>query len=164
MAPSTTPTSPAFSADTVLGRESLINAGLIGLGVGVVGWLLTIAFTNFIMEPIFCRSADTFTVCDNGAAISWGVAHVVAAVASVLALVRTNVYRPLLVVLAALIALWGLSAWLAPLAWYWQLLWQAVLFALAYGLFAWLAALERFTLSIVATIVVVVLIRLLGAL
>lgn len=157
-------TTTIVTTESLLGRRSLIHAAWIGLGVGLVGWLLMIVFRNFIIEPVLCRSADTFVICNNGGTVAWVAAHVIVGVASLAALVRMNVYRPLLVVIAVFAALWGIGAWLAPMAWYWGLLWEGVLFAVAYALFAWLASLERFLFSIIATVVVVVAIRLLGAL
>ena len=160
----TSTTTTTTSNLTVYGGQSLLRAALIGLGVGALGWLLTLLFENFIIEPVFCRTEDTAAICSNGVAVSWIAAHLVVAIGSVMALIRAGVFRPLLVVLAAFISLWGLGAWLAPVAWYWGLVWEMALFALAYGLFAWLASVERFVVSILSTIVLVVVIRLLGAL
>jgi hypothetical protein len=115
---------------------------------------------NFFIANVFCRSADDFAVCANGGTVAWSVAFVIVGVVSVFALVRSSVYRPLLVVLAAFVALWGIAPWLAPLAWYWAAVWNIVLFALAYALFAWLATIERFLYSFIATAIVVVLVRL----
>jgi hypothetical protein len=164
MATTTTTTTTTSPTTTILGKQSLISALLIGIGVGILGWLLTFAFRNYIIEPVFCRSADTFAVCNNGSSVAWAAGYIIAAIVSIVALIRANVYRPLLVVLAALISLWGLGAWTDPMLWYWELLWSAVLFALAYALFAWLASLERFALTIALTIILVIAIRLLGAL
>ena len=57
-------------------------------------------------------------------------------------------------------ALWGIAPWLAPFEWYWAAFWNLALFAVAYAVFAWLATIERFLYSAIATIVVVVLARL----
>ena len=141
-------------------RQSLIGATLVGAIVGLSGWLLTLAIQYWLIEAVFCRSADTFSVCANGGNIAWVTAHLVVVIASVVALVRVNVYRPLMVVIASLLALWGLGAWLAPMAWYFFLGWEVVLFALAYTLFTWLASLERFIFSLFLTIAVVVVVRL----
>lgn len=147
-----------------LGRQSLISSLFIGAGVGLAGWLFTKALLQFVIDPVFCQSPDTFSVCNNGSTIAWSVAHVIVALVSVFAMVRVNVYRPLLVVIAALISLWGLNLWLGPLEWPFEIMWQIILFALAYGLFAWLASVERFVVSVISTVVAVVLIRLLGQL
>lgn len=141
-------------------RRLLLSAMGIGAGVGLFGWLLSLLIQNVFIMNVFCHSADDFGVCANGGTIAWSVAFVVVGVVSVFALVRANVYRPLLVVLAAFVALWGIAPWLAPLAWYWALLWNTILFALAYALFVWLATIERFLYSVIVTVVAVILVRL----
>lgn len=105
-------------------RRALVSAASVGAGVGLAGWLLSLLVQNFFVIPVFCRSADDFGVCASGGTIAWAIAFVIVGVVSVFALVRTTVYRPLLVVLAAFVALWGIAPWLAPLAWYWALLWS----------------------------------------
>lgn len=141
-------------------RQSLLVAFVVGAGVGLLGWLLTLAIQYWLIDAVFCRSADTFSICSNAGNIAWATAHLVVVIASVIAMVRANIYRPLMVVIAVLVALWGLGAWLAPMTWYFGLAWEVVLFGLAYALFTWLASLERFIYSLVATIVVVVIVRL----
>lgn len=140
-------------------RRSAIGAAATGLFVGIVGWLVSMAIQAWIIEPIFCRSAQTFNVCSNGGTIGWTIALIVVSIVGLLSLVRTGVFRPLLVVLAALIALWGVSAWLGPLPWWQSLLWHGVLFALAYSLFAWVARMQSFLLSLIITIIFIIAAR-----
>ncbi len=140
-------------------QRSVIGAAITGLFVGIVGWLVSMAIQAWIIEPIFCRSAQTFNVCSNGGTIAWTVALIIVSIVGLLSLVRTGVFRPLLVVLATLIALWGVSAWLGPLTWWQALLWHGVLFALAYSLFAWVARIQSFLLSLVVTIVLIIIAR-----
>lgn len=140
-------------------QRSVVGAALTGLFVGIVGWLTTMAIQAWIIEPIFCRSAQTANVCSSGGTIAWVTALIIVSIVGLLSLVRTGVFRPLLVVLAALIALWGVSTWLAPLPWWQALLWHGALFTLAYSLFAWLARVQSFLLSLIVTIVVIIVIR-----
>ncbi len=140
-------------------RRSVVGAALTGLFVGIVGWLVSMAIQAWIIEPIFCRSAQTFNVCSNGGTIGWTVALIIVSIIGLLSLVRTGVFRPLLVVLATLIALWGVSAWLGPLPWWQALLWHGALFALAYSLFAWVARFQSFLLSLIITIVLIIIAR-----
>lgn len=137
-------------------RASIIGTLLTGLVVGLVGWLLSMAIQMWIIEPVFCRSPQTFAVCSQGGTIGWVVAMIIVSVASLLSLVRSGVFRPLLVVLASLIALWGASAWLGPLSWWQAMIWHGVLFALTYLLFAWVARLSNFLLAMIVTIVLII--------
>lgn len=140
--------------------RSLLGVAITGLAVGLIGWLLTMAIQSWIIEPVFCRSTQSFDVCSSGGTISWAIALIIVSIIGLLSLVRSGVFRPLLVVLAVLIALWGASMWLGPLVWWQAMLWQGFLFAAAYSLFAWVARIQSFLLSLIVTIVLVILARL----
>ena len=144
--------------------ESLRSVGsalAVGAGVGFGGWLLALAVKYGLINAVFCRSADVSSVCQNSDSIAWGVAFVAVSLLGMFALVRSGVFRPLLVVIASVVSLWMIGLWFFGAAWWVGLLWSAILFALAYALFAWLASLSRFTVSLVLIIVTVVLARLL---
>lgn len=140
-------------------RRSIIGVIITGLVVGLLGWMLSMAIQAWIIVPFFCRSTQTFSVCENGGTIGWVVAVIIVSILGLLSLVRTGVFRPLLVVLASLLALWGVSAWLGPLPWWQALLWHGALFAVAYALFAWVARLQSFLIALILTIVLIVLAR-----
>jgi len=141
-------------------RQTLLSSVLAGLVAGIVGWLLQLSLKTWVIAKLFCDSPDTFAVCSNGGTIAWVVAMVIVGIASLLVLVRSGVFRPLLVILASLIALWGANLWLGPLEWWQAMLWHGGLFALAFGLFAWIARINKFLLALIVTIVIVVLARL----
>lgn len=155
----TTTTTTTTTTNGVLGQASALKAFVIGAIVGVVGWLLTLFFRSVVVENLFCRSTDTFSVCSNGGTIAWVAGMVIVLLASVFMLTQANIYRPLLVVIAVAVALWGVGSWFLPMTWWAGLLWQGVVFGLAYAAFSWLAAHERFIISLVAVIVVVVVAR-----
>lgn len=134
----------------------IIGATITGFMVGLIGWLVSMGLQMWIIEPIFCRSAQSFGVCSNGGTIAWGVAMVIVSIIGLFGLVRGGVFRPLLVVLAALIALWGANSWLGAFEWWQSALWQGGLFAVAYGLFAWVARLMSFILALILTIVLII--------
>jgi hypothetical protein len=146
---------------SIVSRNSLIISFGVGAAVGFFGWLLTVALHNWVLSPIFCRSADTVSVCSNSGLTAWIIASIVVGIAGLLMLIQANVFRPLLVVLAAIITLWGVGLWFVPLAWWVGLLWQTGLFALAYALYTWLVSIEKFAYAMIAVVVVVVLMRLL---
>lgn len=145
-------------------RQALFSPLFIGAGVGLFGYLLTLGIRYLFINNLFCRSADMANICNDGWNIAWITAHVIVGVASVFALVRAGVYRPLLVVLAAFVALWGLGGLIQPLSWPLAFLAETALFALAYALFAWLASLSKLFISGILIVIVVVVIRLLGLL
>lgn len=139
-------------------RSFLITAA-IGAATGLVGWLLYLGVANYFIEPIFCKDASTYGVCRNGGTIAWIASHVVVVAAAVAAMARFAVYRPLLVAIGVIAALWGAHAWLGTMAWYMGGLWQTLLFALAFALFAWIARAKNFLVALIVTLAVVVAAR-----
>lgn len=148
-------TTSVGSLPTVLG---------VGAFVGFFGWALTVAINSWVLNPVFCRSADTAAACSSAGLTAWIIAHVVISVIGLFMLIRLNVFRPLLVVLAALATLWIIGLWFLPLAWWVGLIWETVLFALAYALYTWLASAKNFIFALVAIVVLVILFRVIIAL
>lgn len=138
----------------------LLRLFLVGAVAGAVGWALYLAISKFFIGPVFCASAETFSICQNGGTIAWFSAHVIVMVALVAVLARIAVYRPLLVAIGVLLSLWASHAWLGGMAWYVGLMWQALLFGIAVALFGWLARTTSFVVALVASTAVVIVARL----
>lgn len=144
-----------------VGRNSILAAVSAGALVGIFGWLLTLGVRNWVLSPVFCRSADTSSICANIDITAWIIAFVLVSVVGLFMLIRASVFRPLLVVLAALATLWLVGLWFAGAPWWVGMIWQTGLFALAYALYTWLASLDKFVVSVVSIVIVVVIMRLL---
>lgn len=142
-------------------NKRLVLAGIVGLVVGALSWLLSLLLQNVFVEPVFCRSADAFAACANGGTISMALALFVTNIIGLFALVKIGVYRPLLVIIAALATIVGLHLWLGGLGWLEAAVWYAIVFAIAYVLYAWIARLASFGSAIAAMLVVIVAIRIL---
>lgn len=138
----------------------LISSLLIGAATGAVGWLVTLFLQHYFIDPVFCASGDSSSICSNGSMIAWTLAHVLVVGASVVAMVGAAIYRPLLVAIAAFATVWGIQAWLGELEWWNATLWQALIFALAYAVYAWIARTIQFWAAALVTLVIFVLCRL----
>lgn len=141
-------------------RRSIVGTFVTGALVGVFGWLLSLAVRTWIIDPVFCHSTQSFSICANGGTVAWTVAMIITSIVGLLVLVKSGVFRPLLIIIAAFIALWGVSGWLGPLPWWQAMLWHGGLFAVAYGLFAWVARVKAFLLALVLTIGLIIVTRL----
>lgn len=139
------------------GRE-LLTVCLSGI---LVGALIAIAYyllSHFVFGAVMCREgADT--TCGDAPGYAMTVAMIIGGLAGLITLAQVRVYRPLLVVLATAIALWGFHVLLGDMVWYWGLLLTAGLFGLTYMLFAWIVRLRSFVAAVVLVAVIVVLIR-----
>lgn len=138
----------------------LVKAMVTGAGVGVIAAAVAMLMYRFVFAAVLCRTAAGAD-CTQAPVYAIVVAIVVGAIVGTVVLARLRVFRPLLVVLTTAIALWTVHVWALSIAWYWGLLVTAVLYGLSYGLFAWVARIRSFILSLVVTIVLVVGLRLL---
>jgi hypothetical protein len=138
--------------------RQLLWIGLIGLGVGFVAWLLGMLLDAALFRLIFCRDAGL-----SGCAISgtYGNAAslLIATGVGVWALVRIQIFRPLLIGLAAALTLWGVYGVLDAQPWYVAMLVGTILFGLAYMLFGWIMRLRSMLWAIVISILLLVIVR-----
>lgn len=127
------------------------------VGLGVMG--LSFVFREFIVKPWMCGSIDAFALCSNGGSIALNAATVVVGIVGTIILVRMSTYRPLLIAMAAAISLWGANAWLGAMSWYEMTSWLVVMYAAAYGIFAWILRIYNFPLAFALTIACVIAAR-----
>jgi hypothetical protein len=139
------------------GRQ-IIGTIIIGAVVGLLSWGLAQLLDAYVFKTIFCHSMMTAECAQTPQYAAIG-ATILAAVAGIFALVKLQVFRPLLVGLGATVSLWGLMNVLSAMSWQMNVLLFAGLFAVAYLLFAWLARLRSFGLSVIAMVVIVVAVR-----
>lgn len=141
--------------------NQLIQIAVLGAIVGVVTWLLSLFIGQLVLTPAMCS--------DNGGAgcaavgVGSAIATVLGGLVGLMGLVRLSVYRPLLIVLAALVSLWGLGSWVNGLAWFEAMSWSVLLYGFAYTAFAWLVRPRPFVPVVVIVLVVVLLVRLLAS-
>lgn len=140
--------------------RSLVAIGLIGLLVGVVTYALNLVLLNYVFEPILCRESMSITSCDSKDAFASAVAIILGSIVGLVFLVRERVYRPLLVILAVGLALWGLFGFVAAMPWLLGTVVVALSFAVAFMLFAWVVQPASLILSLVFITLAVVAVRL----
>ena len=132
----------------------LVTGFVTGIAVAGLYFLLN----TFVFGAVLCRAQSTGD-CSQAPDYAMIVAIIIGTIGAVANLARIRVYRPLLVGVAVAISLWGIHTLLSSVAWYWALLDSAVIFALAYAVFAWAARIRNFILSLVVAVVLVVLVR-----
>lgn len=132
---------------------------IIGAIAGLVTWGLTIVLDTYIYKAILCNN-DTAVQCASSYQYATTTATIIGAAVGLFGLVRLHVFRPLLIVIASYVALWGLLQLVQPLTWYWEAVAVAGLYALAFGLLGWLARIKRFYITAILVIITVVVVRL----
>jgi len=132
-----------------------------GAVVGIVAVVLYVLLDKYLFTPTLC--SETLRVagrCANKLNFASALAMVLVALGALVALVHRRVFRPLLVVFAVTVALWNTLQLTASLPWWGSVLLMALVFGLAYLLFAWVVQVRDFIVALVLSVVLVVVIRL----
>ena len=148
---------PSVSPLVAMSIPDVLRAFAVGSLVGVVSTGLFYALDQFIFGAALCRAG--VEGCASAPVYSGIIATVVGIIVGIIALAKSGIYRPLPAAIAASVAMWGVFALLGNVVWYWGLVIGAVLFGLAYMLFAWLSRIRSFIISIIVLVAVAVLIR-----
>ncbi|MGV9001665.1 MAG: hypothetical protein ACOH18_01780 [Candidatus Saccharimonadaceae bacterium] len=133
----------------------------IGLGMGLLWWVLTAILRQYVVEPIACRDLSTATACVNSIGVSGSIAAVLVAVTGTVLLVRYFQPRPIIVSVATMCLLWDLGALVNGLSWWATLLWALFFYTACYGLFSMVSRIQWLAAGLTIAAVIVVGIRLL---
>jgi hypothetical protein len=133
----------------------------IGLGMGLLWWVLTAILRQYVVEPFACRDLSAAATCVNSFGVAGSIAAVLIAVLAAYLLVRNFQPRPIIIAVATAVLLWDLGTMLRGLAWWETLLWAVFLYAACYVLFSLVARIQWLAASLTLAAVIVVIIRLL---
>lgn len=139
--------------------RKLLFIAVAGLLTGAVIWGLTLLLDAYIYKALLCAN-ESAQQCLSSTRYATTTATILGAAAGLFGLVRLYVFRPLLVVAASVVALWGLLAIVSPLAWYIALPTVMIMYAVAFATFAWIVRLRHFLISLISVIVLIVIVRL----
>jgi hypothetical protein len=142
--------------------NTMVQVALLGIVLGGLSWLISALIDRFIAGALLCGSNGP--TCESSTLVAGNAAIVLVAIGGLLGLVRLGIYRPLLVVIAAAIVLWGISGFTLGMQWYEAMAWTVLFTAIVYTAFAWLVRPRFFLFAIILVLIVVVLARLLPVL
>ena len=130
---------------------------LLGASIGVLQWGLSLLIGGFVVDQILCRSTTIIASCAQSAVVAGNIATIMTSVIGLVVLVRMRVLRPIVVVVASAVLLWSLPVMSAGLAWGEVVFWSALLYGLAYSVFAWFSRYVRTIPVLLATTAVIAL-------
>jgi hypothetical protein len=131
----------------------------IGAGLGLVFWILTILLSNYVIEPLACQGTLNASVCANSVPLAGNIATILAGLLGIVVMVRMGIYRPIILAVAVAALLWDLAGMTNGLFWAEAIGWSVVLYAVTYGLFAWIARYSRLWAVIAISVLIVLIIR-----
>lgn len=133
----------------------VVISGMVG---GVVTWLIALALDHFILKQIICGPAADPSMCASSAQIGAYIALVLVSVIIVPIIALYRVRRPLLVVLAAVGALWGVGI-SATDTWWLSLIVTTIAFGFVYATTMWLNRIRGNVAAIIFLAIFVLLAR-----
>ena len=139
-----------------------VKIAALGLIVGILVPLLSFLATQYFIQPVFCHATNTYGVCNNAGLTAYYISTVLISALATIILVNWQVFRPLLIAVAAAAALWGLQQAIGELArqsWLEYGLLSAITFMFTYLLFYWLMRVRSFVASVLLSVLAVVLLR-----
>lgn len=139
--------------------RDIITMLIIGAVAGAVIYGIHMMLLHWVFAPLMCGTESAST-CSQSNLFASVAAQVIGGFGALLALIRIHAYRPLLIVLAVLVALWGVISIFATWPWWATLLGMAVVYGLAYGVFGLIAKLQSLVLAAVLTVILGIVVRL----
>ena len=140
--------------------KDLVKIGIFGALIGLLTMGLYVLFDRYVFTPTLCNEMNIGSGrCENKLVFSSGVALIVGALPALFFFVQQRVYRPLLVILLVVITLWNIPLLLGELAMLPAILLSLLIFALTYLVFAWLVQIRNFPIAVIASFVVVIIVR-----
>jgi len=139
-------------------RQQVIQVLAASLVVGLLAWGLAFLLETYLLKGILCPGSGAMK-CTAAFQYSGAIASIIAATFGLFTLVKLQVFRPLLVVLAATISLWGLVPLVSVLPGQQAVLITVLLSGIAYSLFAWIARIRLFWTAIILMLLLIVAVR-----
>lgn len=144
--------------------RDVVKVIVAGALAGILTMALYVLLDRYVFTPTLCSDMNAGTGrCDNRLLFSSGVALVVAAFPVLFYFVNQRIYRPLLVVIVSIAALWNVPLLIGELSLGVAILVAGLLFAGIYLLMAWLVQVRNFLVALGLSVIVVVVLRLILA-
>lgn len=138
---------------------ALIRIVLLGAAIGFFTWLLGLAIDKYLLTPFFCQGGDNVAICANSTVVASNIAAVLVGIMAVPLLSSIYARRAILVVIAAVVALWGVSAWIAG-EWFVSLIWTILATAVVYAALSWINRLRSTIIVVILMVLFVIAARL----
>lgn len=139
--------------------KQLMGAAAVGLMIGLIVWGIGSIVDQYVLKIIFCQGMQSGE-CPETTPYAQAIGAIIGAGLGLFGLVKLRVLRPLLVVVASMIALWSFPVVVGMLPIYGVIVATALLYAGLYALFAWLARLRSIYAVIALFAAIIVLVRL----
>ncbi len=143
-------------ATRALPKKEIIRFVVTGLIAGAAVWLVHMALEAWVLNPLFCRTPDTASVCSGAGSTSFTIALGVVGVITASLLASGRVFRSVLITAATFVSLGALWPLLDRQNDFMATIFSAGFAVLLYLFFALIGAVKRYILATILLAVLVV--------
>lgn len=122
----------------------LMQIIIVGMILGLLFWGSNIILSRFVSSP----------------EISGNIATVIVATIGLGVMATLRAVRPIIIVIASAVTLWGLASWTNGLSLWEVIAWDVLLYSLAYVVFSWISRYLKVMPVLIFVIIVVAIARL----
>lgn len=140
-------------ATRVLPRREIVRFVVAGLVAGAMVWLVRLALEAWVMNPIFCRTPDTASICTNAANTSFIISLIIVGLITSSILAASRVFRSAIISAATFVSLAALWPVVNNRNVFVSIVIMAIFATLLYLFFSMIAAVKRYLLAVVLLIV-----------
>jgi hypothetical protein len=136
-----------------------IRTILLGMGTGLLFWLLTVLIGHYVIEPLTCRQVIDAAQCTNATPLAGNISAIFVAILAIFTMIRIGAARPIIVAVASAAILWSLASWTQGLFWLEAIGWSVLLYGLAFALFSWITRHPLLWVTLVLSAIIVLAVR-----
>ncbi len=150
--------------DTTDESEHIVDGSIeemssVAVGAVITGVVAAVVLCFISATGIFASVCNqSVSVCSTSVLYGTIVTMVVSTIVGLLMLVQRRVYRPALVMLATVVAMWPVVGWMLYVPWYIALVAITLLFTISICVFTWIARLRNVAVALGAVAAIVALV------
>ncbi|HEY1085511.1 MAG TPA: hypothetical protein VGE34_02165 [Candidatus Saccharimonadales bacterium] len=142
--------------------RDLLRLIATGALIGLVTYALYVVLDRYVFTPALCGNGVGFPErCGSKEYFASTLAMLLGAMCGIFVFVQQRVYRPLLVIILATLALWNIFTVGSAATWWLFALIVLVIFALTYAAFAWIVQIRNLYVALGISVLLLVVVRLL---
>ena len=129
---------------------------LTGVTIGVLYVGLSALITHFVIDPLYCKATLNSGICVNSELNGGNIVTILSALVALALFIRLRVFRPIVIVVASAVLLWGLSGWTAGLGAVEIVVSSAILYGLSYIMVSWICRYKSTAPVLIAVTLIVI--------
>lgn len=130
---------------------------VVGLLSGLFFWLLTWLLDRYLIAPYYCIGSTIS--CSESIAASGKITAIIVIVSEIFIMIKLRMAQPLIVSTTTAAVLWGLAEWTNGLVLWEVILFDVLMYLIAYLLFCWIVRYDKLWPVLIGILIIVMFAR-----